>query len=75
MKLSNYFGKNLWCTFTENLNKKCQFLIVKVIKSWIARKYTAQQTLAERKKYIMEKAQQTFYSQKDHFPWNTGSEK
>ena len=40
--LSNYFGKNLWCTFTQILNeKKYKFLIFKVTKSWVASKFTA----------------------------------
>ena len=40
--LSNYFGQNLWCTFTQILNeKKCKFLIFKVTKSWVTSKYTA----------------------------------
>ena len=43
--LLNYFGKNLWCTFTQILiEKKYKLLISKVIKSWVASKYTAQQT-------------------------------
>ena len=42
---SNNFGKNLWCTFTQIMNeKKNKFLISKVIKSWVASKYTAQKT-------------------------------
>ena len=45
MKLSNNFGKNLWCTFAKLLDEKeKKFLISKVIQSWIASKYTAQQT-------------------------------
>ena len=45
VKLSNYFGKNLYCTFTRILNEKkiSKFLIFKVIKSWVASKYTSQQ--------------------------------
>ena len=43
VKLSNNFGKNLLCTFTQMLNEK-KFLILKVIKSRVASKYTAQQT-------------------------------
>ena len=45
VKLSNYFGKKLWCTFTQMLNeKKYKSLIFKVIKSLVASKYTAKQT-------------------------------
>ena len=45
LKISNYFGKNLWCTFTQMLNeKKWKFQIFKIIKSCVANKYTVQQT-------------------------------
>ena len=56
VKISNSIGKNLWFTFTQMLNeKKYKFLIFKVIKSWVANKYTAQQTLAVKKKDTIKK--------------------
>ena len=40
VKFSNNFGKNLWCTFTQNAERqKYKFLFLKVIKSWVASKY------------------------------------
>ena len=44
VKLSNYFDKNLWCTFTQMLKEKKKFSIFKVIESWVQSKYTAQKT-------------------------------
>ena len=40
--VSNYFGKNLWCTFTQIMNKKkYMFLVFKETKSWVVSKFTA----------------------------------
>ena len=34
--ISNYYRKNLWCTFIQKLNeKKLKFLIDKFFKSWV----------------------------------------
>ena len=75
VKLTNNFGKNLWFTFTQLLNEKIyKFLIFKVIKSWVASKYTAPQTKAVKKNDTIKKELYIFYGQKDHLPWNTGHE-
>ena len=51
LKLSNYFYKNLLYTFTQMLNEKTiKFKMLEVIKTWVASKYTAQQTSAAKKK-------------------------
>ena len=55
VKLSYYFYKNLWCTFTQMLNEN-KFLIFKVIKSLVANEYTAQQTYEAKKKGYYKKA-------------------
>ena len=44
LELSNNFGKNLWCTFTEILNGKIKVFNIKNNNKFVASKYTAQQT-------------------------------
>ena len=43
------------------------FLIFKVLKSWLANKYTAQQTLAAKKKRCYKKCTANLNWPKDHF--------
>ena len=60
--ISNHFGKNLWCTFTQMLNEIS--FIFKLIKSWAASKYTAQQLKRPRKKKYTKKSTTTLIWQK-----------
>ena len=72
MILSNYFGKNLWCTFTQILDEKIyKFLIFKIFKVDLQNS----QLKRPRKKKYYKKVLQTLYGQKDHLPWYTVQEK
>ena len=78
VKLSNYFGKNLWCTFTQMLNEKKIYVFnLNVIKSWVANKYTDQQIQAAKKKDTIKRHYKPYMAKKTmiYLPWNTEQEK
>ena len=56
VKLSHYFGKNLWCTFTQMLNeKKYKFFIFWVIKVELQVNIQLSKLKRPRKEFTMKK--------------------
>ena len=73
VKFSNNFGKNVWCTFAQNLNgKKYKFLIFKVIKVGLQVNIQLRNLKRSRKKILLKKPYKPYMAKKTIYPGTRG---